>query len=624
MDEFTHLTAGYRYLQCGEFANNPEHPPLFKLIAAMPIRNWQISGFLSSCGSRVVQSRSSDMAPAGELATSEHHNDVLWKARSALIVFPFLLLVAVFFATRRWFGDLAATVAVLLVTIEPTLVAHGSLITSDMPVTAFVFLTVWAAISLVQSPSWWKLLALSLALGLGLASKHSAAALPAISLLTMFVVAWLRRAKTAVTYLKILGAWSCACFFAILILWGSYGFRYAALPNETQPAYDFATWFHSAGMERSLEAKTVMFGAKHHLLPEAYLAGLTDIFTFNSRPAYFFGRVHPSGFWYYFPVALAIKLTLGLLALFAIGLVSKPVQREHGRVIAPLIVPIVLFLAVAMIGKLDIGVRHVLPIIPFMIVIAAAAFSVMLRSSRTVAALAGFLLAISLISSLHASPAQLSYANEVFGGADRLHLYLGDSNVDWGQSSEERAAYEVSHHLNQASQCAVVSGVPWDRSRACLVLPTLLTDLVSGEVPPIISGHFEGTLLIQPMAVSWSSAYASLVNRKPDEVAAHGTILVFKGKFEMPEIAALRRLNRGMLMFFMRNPAGAIEEFAAAERDCPETDRVRLHSLYAGALFQQKRVSEAQVHAQEVLRLTEHDPSYRFERQAMLDGLGKH
>src|SRR5258708_15304623 len=56
-DELTHIQAGYRYWQCGEFANNPEHPPLVKLIAAAPIRHWQLAGYPGRCGDQVIRSR---------------------------------------------------------------------------------------------------------------------------------------------------------------------------------------------------------------------------------------------------------------------------------------------------------------------------------------------------------------------------------------------------------------------------------------------------------------------------------------------------------------------------------------------------------------------------------------
>src|SRR5947209_15739550 len=95
-DEFTHLQSGYRYWQCGEFANNPEHPPLVKFLAAAPIRKWQIGGYPTACGTSVMTSRGMDSDAAAALFRAPHAEEVLWKAGSVLLVVPRGVLVAGF------------------------------------------------------------------------------------------------------------------------------------------------------------------------------------------------------------------------------------------------------------------------------------------------------------------------------------------------------------------------------------------------------------------------------------------------------------------------------------------------------------------------------------------------
>src|SRR5947209_4950562 len=254
-DEFTHLQSGYRYWQCGEFANNPEHPPLVKFLAAAPIRKWQIGGYPTACGTAVITSRGMDIGAAAVLFGSPHGAEMLWKARSVLIVFPLVLLVAVFFATRSWFGDVAAAIAAVLVTVEPTLVAHGSLVTTDMAVTAMMFVSVWAAIEFVRKPSVLRMVGVGIAIGLALTAKHSALPLPFIVLGTMLVARMPGR-RTAngdagISYPKLLGAWALMSALAFAGLWASYGFRYAALPHETKASYDTGAMFAATHMENT-------------------------------------------------------------------------------------------------------------------------------------------------------------------------------------------------------------------------------------------------------------------------------------------------------------------------------------------------------------------------------------
>jgi len=588
-DELTHLQAGYRYWQCGEFANNPEHPPLVKLLAAFPIRHWKISGYPGPCGAQVIKSRQTDLPIAIAIYRSAYGSEILWKARSVLILFPFLLLFAIFFAVRSWFGDLAAAVAVLLFTFEPNLLSNGSLVTTDMAASAFMFISVGAAIEFTRRPSWLRMLGVSLAMGLALASKHSAVLLPVILLATMLVAQIVPGGQSRASYWRIAGSWVLMCVIGVGVLWASYGFRYAALPHEQQPSYDLAATFAAEHMGHSVKATAVLFAAHHRLLPEAYLAGLTDIFTSDSRPTYFFGQRHPAGFWYYFPIALAIKLTIGMMALCVLALCIPAVWKRYGGIVAPLLVFPAIYLAIAMTGKLNIGVRHVLPVIPFLVVLAGLGGAMLLRKSRGSALVAVALIAFFLVSALRSAPHQLSYANEIFGGPNHLHRYLGDSNVDWGQSSDALLSYLQAQHLEGG--CAVASGIVEHKPFPCVELPTLIGDMLSPNLPPILPDGFTGALIVQPLAVTWSDVYVPFVAGKPDEVRGAGTFLIYHGSFDLKKLAALRRLDRGMYMLvWMHDPRHALDEFTAAKQDCPDSDRARLNTLFAAARAQLQAV----------------------------------
>src|SRR5580704_4713105 len=213
-DELTHIQAGYRYWQCGEFANNPEHPPLAKLIAAAPIRHWQLEGFPSPCGAQVIRSREMDLPIALALYHSPHARELLWHARASLIVFPLALLLAVFFAARAWLGNAAAIIAALLITFEPTLLGHGSLVTTDMALTAMTFLAVFVSIECARRRSWIYFVLCGIALGLAMASKHSAIVAPFVCLATMLASALMQRVF-AKNYLRLICGWLVTCTLAV-------------------------------------------------------------------------------------------------------------------------------------------------------------------------------------------------------------------------------------------------------------------------------------------------------------------------------------------------------------------------------------------------------------------------
>ena len=162
------------------------------------------------------------------------------------------------------------------------------------------------------------------------------------------------------------------------------------------------------------------------------------------RPAYLFGEYSRFGWWYYFPVAIVLKTPVTLLSLFAVGIVALRRRRElfdldHGAFV---VVPILVFLLAAMAASLNIGVRHVLPVFPFMIVIAAAGAETILASYPT--RIVPIVAAVALSAALEfawAYPSTLAFFNVLAGGPHNGYRALADSNVDWGQALKPLAAW---------------------------------------------------------------------------------------------------------------------------------------------------------------------------------------
>src|SRR4051794_29139120 len=151
-DEGVHLASGYRIWQCGNFAINPEHPPLAKLLAAAPVRNWQFAPLASPCAQAAAEKIDS-FRTAFLLDNEPDTRKLFFHARMPLIAFSLLLLVLLFVSMRLWFGPAAAAIAVLLFAFEPSITAHSALVTTDMPLTALMFATVFCTWSWLKRPS---------------------------------------------------------------------------------------------------------------------------------------------------------------------------------------------------------------------------------------------------------------------------------------------------------------------------------------------------------------------------------------------------------------------------------------------------------------------------------------
>ncbi len=619
-DEFMHLQAGYRYWECGEFADNPEHPPLPKLIAGFPIRNEQLDVFPAPCGVQTNQIQVKDLRIPFALSQLPNARKLLNQGRTALLVVPLVLLLSVFFATKSWFGNVAAGVAALLVTFEPTLVAHRALVTSDAAITTFGFVAVWLAMDFTRKPSILRFSGAAVGLGLSLASKHSALALPGLLLVVILTTWWMQEKTARSSPVTLLGAWAGMCAVSVFILWCFYGLRYSAVPGGARFAYDFPQWFHAAGLDSSFLPKVILQLAHYRVLPEAYLAGLADIVGTSERSTYLLGRMHETGVWYYFPVAILIKSTVGLLMLFFLAVASPEVWRKHKGTLLPLLVAVAGYLALGVASSLNIGVRHVLPVYPLLIVVAAAAVAVLIAQGRNRRIVVLVLLAGALVSGMFAAPRQISYSNELFGGPSALHYLLADSNLDWGQSADD-----LTKLMNASGQtdCAYAAGMPVKRETGCIELPTFLADGLYGTLQPVLPDRLTGTLYVQPLAASFSDTYSQWLTHKPDEVLSNGTILVYRGDFDLRELAALRRYQRGwFLLNLRRSPNAAIEEFAAAEAFCPKSSRIDLEMMYTSALYSLGSMQEAQQHAESLLALTAGQPRYRRLRENVAQVFG--
>ncbi len=564
-DEGMHIAAGYRYWKCGDYGINPEHPPLLKLIAAIPLRNWQLDVYDSSCGSATTNNIHL-IATGYRLMNGPLADQILARARTAAMLFPLLLLVVIFFAARAWFGDLAAGCAVILTIFEPNLTAHGPLVATDMAVTATTLVSVFSADRYLRKPTIWRLLLLGFALGLALSSKHTAVFVPFILLLQFAGYFWFQRTSSQPPKIPhMLLAWSAACLIAVMFLWGTYQFRYSALPGRAQ-VFEIAKSLQNDGRADTLSGHAILTITRFHLLPESYVAGLLYVVENSVRASYIFGRRHDTGVWYYFPVTILIKTPLPLLLLALLALVTLALWRAGKHELVVVAVPTAVFLLSAVSSKINLGVRHILPIYPFLILLAASAAAYYAGRSRTAAVLCGMLLFSQAASYAHSYPNLISYANEAWGGQKELHRYLGDSNVDWGQSLYRVKDYAASHHITDCWIAWFGARTPSLTGLPCRMLAGPgYVESGNAELPPILPEKFSGTVFISNTLVDYDLyPYGYFLDHPPDDVVA-GSVLVYHGNFDLPEIAAERRVSRGWWYLNHQQDGQAVEEFAAAE-----------------------------------------------------------
>ncbi len=480
-DEVAHLPAGFTHLVLHDYRVNPEHPPLAKALAAIPVwlagarapaetfDPWKQA--LRYPGARWLYGHAFLYATPGNDADT-----LVNLGRVPMLLLALLLGLVVWRWSWRLHGGAVALWVLGLFCLEPNLLAHGRLITTDVP------LTLWSTVSLyflwraAEELSAPRVLAASLAFAAALSTKYSAVLLLVFAVLCLLVRAlgpatwswrWRRRRGALGTRARRLAAAGCVLLLGGLVCWGgiwaSYGFRYgptadpeAHLPVESTVRVARAK-AEEGRWQAGLVAATVDGATRHHLIPEAWAFGfLYSTLKAQRRSSYLRGTISTEGSWTYFPIAIGVKTPLPLLILALLGLGTLGLTWRRGG--APAVaarrfalfglLPALLYLALAMASALNIGLRHVLPIYPALILLAGYGVAALWRARGP---LARVLLACLFLwqgaGTLGVHPDYLAYFNEVAGGPEGGSAWLVDSNLDWGQDLAGLARWMRAHDV---------------------------------------------------------------------------------------------------------------------------------------------------------------------------------
>lgn len=590
-DEGDHIFAGYMSWKTHDFGLNPEHPPMMKMIATAPLLGLSLK--VPELQNRFFKDESYMDGRALLFGNTPRYTpeSLTFRVRMAIATVAILLGLIVFFAAQEMFGLGAGFVALTLLTFNPTVLAHGAMVGTDTGVSCFFLASVYAFYRYCKVPTVERLVVVGLASGLALSAKHSAVLLlPMLVSLAVCEVAFRFGADEARRRraLHMLGALAAIAVIAIGVLWMFYGFRYNARPDGLHLSPTLAQYVLPL---KPREATGILFLARFHILPESYLYGLADVRAMaNGMPSFIFGKVYEHGVWFYFPAVLAIKSTLGFLALVLLAIAAVIVGRlRKWREILFLLVPAVLYFWVAMGSSLNIGARHILPVYVFLCVFAAGGSCAWVQSagrrwSKGWAYAVGILLLCHVVSSARAYPNYMAYSNELWGGPAQTYRYLTDSNTDWGQQLLAVKKYTNEHEIKNCWFAYFVDpflqgqdyGIP------CKPLPTPDSYFTHTQhpVPPVIDGPVfisAGDLTGFELGSNVLNPYRSFQHGKPVTSIQDG-VLVYEGQFAVPLASAMSYVQQTDALLKQKQFDGALASAQKAVAIAP-TDLLPLIAL---------------------------------------------
>ena len=451
-DEPPHIAAGYSYLTQKDMRLNPEHPPFLKDIAAFPLLFLDLNFPLQHPA--WLQEDNPfwwhQFNLGGEFLYRSGNNpdQILILTRLPMILILILLGFYIFKWARELFGNKTALLALFLFSFSPTFLAHGRLVTTDVGAAAGVFIATYYFIKALKTPSKKNIILAGISFGLAELCKFSVILLiPFFAILAL--IWWLIKLGTWKSALKIL---ILVFIIGYLLIWPVYQYHVWNYPPERQ-AKDTEFLLGSTPFPKVREilvwasTKPILRAYAHYGLGLALVLQRAA----GGHTTYFLGEVSATGWKNYFPMVYAIKeplafhiLTL-IALLYAAFLIKKPFWQGTGRRIKgwvknhfpefAMLTFISLYWLTSLTSNLNIGVRHLLPVFPFTILLVSVMTINFLKAPflKLKYALLGVLILWQAISVISIYPHFLAYANEIVGGPDNLYIYTVNSNLDWGQ-----------------------------------------------------------------------------------------------------------------------------------------------------------------------------------------------
>jgi hypothetical protein len=400
-DEPAHLVCGMEWLDRGVYQMEAQHPPLARVAAA-------IGPYLLGRHFHTTEILDERLFRSGMEVYNEGNDYDLTLTASRLGVLPFFWIAAavVYLWAKRDFGVKVALAALFLFTFLPPVLAHAGLATTDMALTAFLGAAFLAGREWLERPSPKSAAIFGVCGALAVASKFSSLAyFPAAAGLALigYFAAGLAPAGVMRAIRERLPSFGVAIGVALVIVWAAYRFSFGKV--------DFAPFPLPA--------------------PEFY-KGIQEVIKHNNEGhlSYLFGKISPTGFQGFYFVVLAFKTPLAFLALTGVGVAvaARKVKSIAFLLPAAYAAGIV---AVSFFSRINIGVRHILPIYTALAILAAVGLVNLVESAGKRRWAAAVLLGWLSLSSLLSHPDYLPYFNELAGG--HPEKILVDSDLDWGQ-----------------------------------------------------------------------------------------------------------------------------------------------------------------------------------------------
>lgn len=495
-DETAHVPAGYSYITQFDYRLNPEHPPLIKALAALPLLFLKNIHFPTDTKAWTDAINGQwDMGHAFLYGSGNNPDQILFWMRLPIMILGVLLGWLIFWWTKGRFGNRTAIFALLFYAFSPNIIAHSEFVTTDIGATLAFFAGIIFFIKFLENPSWKNTVLLGIIFGIAQTMKFSLFLIVPIYLVAAFIWASTKNEKPFKErmkfFLALAGKIIVMGLIGLAIIWLIFAPFLINYPQAKNIA-DAKSIISGFRVKTLVSLDLWLLGSSWLRPIGQYLFGLMMITQrqVGGNTAFFLGKISSTGSHLYFPTLYLLKEPLAylLFALIALWHGLKKIFIPNTSVIASRTKKttvwiqnhpaeftfgffVLFYWAYSISQPLNIGLRHVLPTFPFIYILVARQLNDWLSSSAIADpknwrewfvniyrifiariprfVLTGILLIWLVINAVAAFPNYLSYYNELTGGTKNGYLIATDSNYDWGQDLIRLKQYVETNNISK-------------------------------------------------------------------------------------------------------------------------------------------------------------------------------
>lgn len=443
VDEIAHIPSGYTYDKDGDFRLNPEHPPLAKALAGLPLAlNKSIKGPETDWSWTDI-----NQWEAGWFMLYEAGNnpkEVLIWSRLPMMLLMVGLGLFLFKWARELFGTKVGLIVLTLYAFYPDVLAHGRLVTTDVAAALGYVISIYYFEKVLTKFTWKNVIIASVAFALAQLLKFSAFLLFGILLFMAISKAIIDRKEPKTNFWqefkRHFKSYFLVSVFSVLLVWAVYiPFVWNTPPSiehtliernltqdpKTLPFRNFA---------HKLENNPITRGLGHYSLGIMLVVARVE----GGNKTFIMGHLSDKSIFWYFPVAWLLKTSIPIIILTLVSLATLifawPQDKKKKWLLTVILTPIIVYWAFTLKGSLNIGIRHLMPTVPFVLLWIGYTISWFFNSKfKHTAYYAVAVLVLYMVgSTLYNYPNFIAYFNEATP-KDKRYERLIDSSLDWGQ-----------------------------------------------------------------------------------------------------------------------------------------------------------------------------------------------